>query len=105
LGGWCRQRIFTEQQRLALMARDLGCSFPLCDSTPLHTEAHHIVEHQAGGATSTDNGTLLCGHDHTNFHAMGWNNITINGVPWWIPPTWTDTEHKPIRKTLPHDRE
>jgi hypothetical protein len=36
---------------------------------------------------------------------MGWKNITINGVPWWIPPTWTDTNHKPIRKPLPHDRE
>jgi hypothetical protein len=79
-------RIFTEQQRLAMLARDQGCSFPACTSTGLWTEAHHIVEHQHGGPTSTDNGTLLCGNHHAHFEAMGWRCIPIDGAAWWVPP-------------------
>ena len=97
------QRCFTEQQRLAMMARDFGCSFPTCDSTALHTDAHHLTEWQHGGTTSTDNGTLLCGNHHRTFQAMGWKSISIHGVPHWIPPTWTDPHQTPIRKPNPTD--
>jgi hypothetical protein len=81
-----------------MMARDFGCSFPYCDSTALHTQAHHIKEWQHGDTTSVDNGTLLCGDNHRDHEKMGWQSVTINGVPHWIPPTFIDPEQKPIRK-------
>jgi hypothetical protein len=81
-----------------MMARDFGCTFPYCDSTALHTEAHHIQEWRAGGKTTVDNGTLLCRANHRNFQEMGWTSTSINGLPHWIPPTWMDPEQKPIRK-------
>ena len=93
-------RIFTEQQRLALMARDLGCSFPGCDSTPLWTEAHHVIEYQHGGPTSTDNGALLCGDHHDHFEAMGWRCVSIDGVPWWVPPAWLDAQQRLVQNTM-----
>ena len=93
------QRLFTKPQRLAMMARDFGCSFPRCDSTGLHTEAHHIQEFQDGGETSVSNGTLLCGRNHATFEAMGWQCITLDDVPYWKPPPWIDPDQTPIRKT------
>jgi hypothetical protein len=97
------QRLFTEQQRLAMMARDLGCSFPVCDSTPLWTEAHHVTEYQLGGETSTDNGALVCGRHHAEFEQMGWQSVMIDGAPWWIPPGWLDPLQRAIRNTM-HER-
>ena len=93
------QRLFTKPQRLAMMARDFGCSFPRCDSTALHTEAHHIQEFQDGGPTSVSNGTLLCGRNHATFEAMGWECITLDDVPYWKPPPWIDPDQVPVRKT------
>jgi hypothetical protein len=82
-----------------MMARDFGCSFPLCDSTALHTDAHHITEWQNDGETSVSNGTLLCGANHRDFERMGWQSITIGDVPHWLPPAWIDPNRTPIRKT------
>ncbi len=94
-------RIFTEQQRLAMIARDYGCTFPLCDSGPLHTEAHHVTEYQESQRTTVDDGTLVCGHDHANFKAMGWKSVMLDGVPWWVPPDWIDAEQAPCRRPGP----
>ena len=95
-------RIFTEQQRLAMLVRDFGCTFPLCDSTALHTQAHHITEFQESRRTTVDDGTLLCNDNHAHFEAMGWRCTTIDGVPWWVPPDWIDPKQTPIRKNK-HD--
>ncbi|HET8582272.1 MAG TPA: DUF222 domain-containing protein, partial [Jatrophihabitans sp.] len=37
------QRCFTEQQRLAMIARDGGCSFPGCHTAPGWCQAHHLT--------------------------------------------------------------
>ncbi len=37
------RRLFSESQRLAMIARDNGCSIPGCDAPPQYTEAHHIT--------------------------------------------------------------
>ncbi len=37
-------RIFTEGQRLAMIARDQGCSFPGCTVGPAWCQAHHITD-------------------------------------------------------------
>ena len=78
-------RIFTEGQRLAMIARDQGCSFPRCSVGPNWTEAHHIVNFALGGPTSIENGTMLCGYDHDHHLAAGWSCRMIDGRPHWAP--------------------
>ena len=90
-------RIFTEGQRLAMIARDGGCSFPGCDVKPNWCEAHHIVDFALGGPTSINNGTLLCGFDHRNHQESGWTCRMIDGTPHWIPPAWIDKTRTPRR--------
>jgi hypothetical protein len=102
------QRLFTEAQRLAMIARDSGgppanegvaggggCSFPGCDAPPQWTEAHHVIEYAEGGKTCTDNGCLLCGFHHREFERLGWRCLMLNGVPQWIPPVWIDDQQRP----------
>jgi len=49
-----KQRLFTEQQRLAMLARDRGCSYPGCDATLAWLDAHHVTDYQLTGRTSVD---------------------------------------------------
>ncbi len=88
-------RIFTEGQRLAMIARDKGCSFPGCDRPPQWCQAHHITEWIDHGPTSLDNGTLLCGHHHRNFERLGWTVTMTPGTPHWTPPHWIDPTQTP----------
>ena len=89
------QRIFTEGQRLAMIARDQGCSFPGCDTPPLWCQAHHITDYALGGPTTTDNGTLLCGYHHREHHNLGWTCHLSDGRPTWTPPPWIDPNQTP----------
>ena len=41
-------RLFTETQRLALIARDKGCSMPGCDAPPWLCQAHHVTDYARG---------------------------------------------------------
>jgi hypothetical protein len=104
------QRLFTETQRLAMIARDSGgppanegvaggggCCFPGCDAPPQWTEAHHVIPYADGGSTSVDSGVLLCGYDHDHHERNGWTCIMINKIPHWIPPKWRDSEQVPTR--------
>lgn len=89
------QRIFTEGQRLAMIARDQGCSFPACDTPPLWCQAHHITDYALGGPTTIDNGTLLCGYHHREHEKMGWTCHITDGHPTWTPPPWIDPHQTP----------
>ena len=62
------QRLFTRGQRLALVARDQGCSFDGCTVPATWCDAHHVVHWRHGGCTSVDNGALLCPKHHTVVH-------------------------------------
>ena len=95
-------RLFTESQRLALIARDKGCSFPGCDAPPWLCQAHHVLDWARGGPTSIDNGTLLCGYHHREFLRLGWTCTMIDAVPHWTAPAWLDAEQTPVRNTA-HD--
>jgi hypothetical protein len=33
---------------------------------------------------------------------MGWHTIMIDGLPFWVPPTWLDPHQTPRRNTR-HD--
>ena len=80
------KRLFTQQQRLALIARDQGCTFPDCDTPPAWTEIHHIIAWQLGGTTTLDNAAMVCRFHHDHFDQLGWQCVYRNGRPAWIPP-------------------
>jgi len=97
------QRFFTEQQRLAMMARDKGCSFPGCDRPGTWADAHHITDFKDTSRTCVDDGALVCDWHHDHFQHLGWTSIMRNGTPHWIPPGWLDPNQTPQRNTR-HDR-
>jgi hypothetical protein len=96
------RRLASVGQRLALAARDGGCSFPGCDRPPAWTEVHHVIEWITGGPTDLDNMTLLCGHHHRTFEKAGWHVHIEDGVPWWTPPPFVDPTQTPIRNAVHH---
>jgi hypothetical protein len=93
------QRLFSESQRLAMIARDRGCSFPGCDAPPAFTEAHHVTEYSITGTTTVADGCLLCGYHHREFERAGWRCRMLDGVPHWIAPAWLDPDQVPVRNT------
>jgi hypothetical protein len=84
-------RIFTEGQRLAMIARDQGCSFPGCSVGPAWCQVHHITDVAISRRTSVDDGTLLCGYHHREHPKLG-----------WTPPAWIDPTQTP-RRNRTHD--
>ncbi len=95
-------RIFTQAQRLAMIARDGGCSFPNCTSPPAWCESHHITDYAITRTTSVDDGTLLCGFHHREHANLGWTCHMINGTPHWTPPRWLDPDQVPRRNRAHH---
>jgi len=96
------RRLATRAQRLALAARDRGCSMPGCTRPATWCQVHHVTPWQQGGATDLNNLTLLCGHHHREFEKHGWACEMLDGVPHWIPPTWLDPDQTPRRNTAHH---
>lgn len=94
------QRIFTANQRLAMIARDRGCTFPNCEAPPGWCEAHHVTDYARTGRTSIDDGALVCSFDHRERIKQGWATTMIDGRPHWIPPSWFDPQQHPRRNTL-----
>ena len=92
-------RLATVNQRLALIARDKGCSFPGCTIPPAWCQTHHITDFQFTRRTSVDDLTLLCGYHHRTFQKLGWTCHMIKGFPHWTPPPWTDRDRTPQRNT------
>lgn len=91
------RRVATARQRLALTARDRGCSFPGCTAAPEWCERHHILEWVNGGRTDLNNLTLLCRYHHHNFLSRGWTcQINPDGLPEWTAPRWADPGQKPM---------
>ncbi|WP_235508535.1 HNH endonuclease signature motif containing protein [Terrabacter sp. Root85] len=77
------QRLFTRGQRLALIARDQGCSFDGCTVPATWCDAHHVVHWRHGGCTSVDNGALLCPKHHTEVHDRDLTaTVAATGVTW-----------------------
>jgi len=56
-----RARLFSGGTRRALELRDRRCTHPYCDAPLEACEADHIDPFAAGGATTQENGRLLCG--------------------------------------------
>ena len=62
------QRLATDAQYRALIARDGGCDFPACTAPPGWCDVDHIIEWEHGGETSLENLMLLCRYHHTFRH-------------------------------------
>jgi hypothetical protein len=94
------RRIATRTQTLALIARDVGCSFPGCAHPSEWCERHHIREWADGGLTDLNNLTLLCRYHHRNFASRGWAcRINAHGIPEWTPPKHVDRTQTPLVNT------
>jgi hypothetical protein len=90
------RRLFTEQQRLAMIALDgPGCTFPHCPVPAAWCEADHTIDHAKGGPTSINYGVLACRYENNERKKQGWTSTRINGRAAWIPPKWIDPEQKP----------
>lgn len=90
-----KTRLFTAAQRLALIARDQGCTFPNCTIPAPWCEAHHVTYWSHGGPTNLDNGALLCAHHHHLIHKEQWTIAIRHGTPWFTPPPHIDPHQKP----------
>ncbi|MDO3399703.1 DUF222 domain-containing protein [Mycolicibacterium neoaurum] len=93
------ERLFTPAIRKALAVRDGGCAHPGCGRPVSWCDAHHIHPWSAGGATSVDNGVLLCRLHHSLIHHGGWQvYLGRDRHPWFIPPhTPGGPEPAPLR--------
>jgi hypothetical protein len=89
------QRLFTEQQRLALQTIDGGCTFPNCPAPPGWCEIDHTINYSKGGPTDVRHGLLACRYENNQRKQQGWTSTRINGRAAWIPPRWIDPEQKP----------
>ncbi len=79
------RRLVTRGLRVALVARDRGCSFPGCSMPAAWTDAHHDLPWWSGGATSLQNLTLLCRRHHTHVHQHGLRaSITNSSTSWHV---------------------
>jgi hypothetical protein len=77
------KRLVTPGLRLALIARDRGCSYPGCTVPPQWTDAHHVVPWISGGKTSLLNAALLCRRHHTHVHRYQLTaTVTASTVTW-----------------------
>ncbi|MEJ7772817.1 MAG: HNH endonuclease, partial [Geodermatophilaceae bacterium] len=96
------RRLFTGPSRTALEVRDRGCAWPGCDRPLSWCEAHHILGWIHGGRTDQNNGVLLCGYHHREIENGDWQVFIRAGRAWFRPPTWIDTDRKPILNPMHH---
>ncbi len=65
------ERLYTSQQRRAVIVRDRRCAWNGCDVPAAYCEVHHIRWWERDrGPTSIENGVLLCSHHHHVVHRM-----------------------------------
>lgn len=96
-------RLFSGRLRAALVARDEGCAFPGCDTSPPACEGHHIVPWWQDGPTALSNGVLLCPHHHRMVEPdpqldreLQWIiQLDDVGLPTFTPPSQIDPRRRP----------
>ncbi|MFE3226885.1 DUF222 domain-containing protein [Nocardia sp. NPDC059228] len=92
------QRLATPAQRLALIARDRGCTRPGCDAPASMCAVHHVTDWAKDGPTDLTNLTLVCDHCHAlvNDSPEGWRTVVMGkdspyrGRTGWIAPKRLD---------------
>ncbi|MFE3189801.1 DUF222 domain-containing protein [Nocardia sp. NPDC059240] len=97
------KRLASPGQRLALIARDKGCTRPGCDAPASMCAVHHIVDWADGGPTDLSNLALACDHCHAlvNDSVDGWKTVVMDkdsahpGRCGWIAPKHVDPTGTP----------
>ena len=76
-------RLASRAQRLALFARDRGCTAPGCTRPFSRTQAHHIPDWAHGGPTDINHLGAACGGDNRKVHRRrgGWETEIIESGP------------------------
>jgi hypothetical protein len=97
------KRLFAGPVRKAIIIRDTCCI--KCGAPATWSDCHHIEYWVDGGATTLDNGCLLCRSCHRAVHHTDWDIIMgTDGHPWLVPPADTDPQRRPLpaynRRTL-----
>lgn len=87
-----KERVITERQRKALIARDGCCAAPGCDRPPRYSAGHHLIPWSEGSGTDLQELALVCWHHHRRIHHNGWQlarnqDGTYRMIP-PIPPSW-----------------
>jgi hypothetical protein len=87
------KRCASADQKLALFARDRGCTAPGCDVPFYGTQAHHgVADWKRNGQTNIDDLTLACGPDNLLIDTTEWTTRRrADGRFAWIPPAALDT--------------
>lgn len=94
------KRVAQLGQRMAVIARDRGCSHPGCRNPATWSEFHHVYAWVLGGLTDVDNLTPACIPHHRMIGPGKWATVMITEGPdkgrvAWIPPVYVDPEQKP----------
>jgi hypothetical protein len=63
-----KARLFTGATRRAIELRHRSCTHPYCDQPANTCQADHITPYATGGATTQNNGRLLCAHHNRQRH-------------------------------------
>ena len=93
------KRFATDEQRIALDARDGNCDFARCDAHHEWLDAHHIEYWDDDGPSDLDNFALLCRRHHRVAHRKGWTlELTDDGWTIWTTPRgyrfWGQRHHR-----------
>jgi len=85
-------RTASTAQRLALFARDHGCTRPNCTAPASCSQAHHVnTNWRDDGLTNIDTMTLACGRDNRLADTGGWTTtMGPHGRTHWTPPPLLD---------------
>ncbi|MFE3753317.1 DUF222 domain-containing protein [Nocardia tengchongensis] len=97
------RRTANRAQRLALIARDKGCTRPGCEQPASMCAAHHVTDWAKGGPTDINSLTLACDHCHAliNDGPDGWKTVVMGkdsphrGRTGWIAPKSVDPTGTP----------
>ncbi|KIU15691.1 HNH endonuclease signature motif containing protein [Mycolicibacterium llatzerense] len=86
------RRTATTGQRLALLARDKGCTHPDCTIPAAGCQAHHAVaDWHHGGRTDITDLALACGPHNRLADTGGWSTaMGSDGRTHWTPPPLLD---------------
>jgi len=96
-------RLASAAQRLALYARDRGCTRPGCDIPAQWTQVQHLDEYQYGGRTDIHRMCLVCTFDHRLITEHGFTvRMGTNGRVQWIAPKHLDATQTARINTFHH---
>ncbi|MDJ0468744.1 HNH endonuclease signature motif containing protein [Rhodococcoides fascians] len=107
------KRIASADQRIVLIARDRGCSFPSCTRPATWCQAHHLDDWVEGGPTDIDSLTFGCDMHHALVGTGPGKWATIKttaghrypGRTLWHPPTGMDPKRRGLINHAHHPEE